>query len=140
MRIVYLSGSGQLGGAERCLLDVMQSVHRLEPAWELTLLSSRPGPLVDRARALGIAVEVVAMPESVARLGDSAAQDRPGHLLGLGVRAAAALGGFATYRRRLRDALKRRAPDIVHTNGFKMHIMGAWSRRLPAPRSPASNI
>ncbi len=106
----------------------MESVHRLEPTWELTLLSSRAGPLIDRARALGIAVEVVAMPESVARLGDSAAQDRAGHLLGLGARAVAALRGIATYRRRLRNALKRRAPDIVHTNGFKMHIMGAWSR------------
>ncbi len=128
MRIVYLSGSGQLGGAERCLLDVLQSVRRLEPTWDLTLLSSRPGPFVEAARALGIAVEVVAMPESVARLGDSVATDRVGRLLGLGVRALAALGGIVKYRRQLREALKRRAPDIVHTNGFKMHIMGVWSR------------
>ena len=68
------------------------------------------------------------MPESVARLGDSAAQDRAGRLLGVGVRALGALGGVVRYRRRLRQVLKRGAPDIVHTNGFKMHIMGAWSR------------
>lgn len=68
------------------------------------------------------------MPESVARLGDSAAQDRSGRLLGLGARALGALRGVVEYRRRLRDTLKRRAPDIVHTNGFKMHVMGAWSR------------
>ncbi len=128
VRIVYLSGSGQLGGAERCLLDVMQSVRELEPTWELALVSSRPGPFVDRARALGVAVEVVAMPDVLARLGDSAALDRASRLFGLGVRALAALRGVVTYRRQLRHVLKRRAPDIVHTNGFKMHIMGAWSR------------
>ncbi|MGH7669948.1 MAG: glycosyltransferase family 4 protein [Gemmatimonadaceae bacterium] len=128
MRIVYLSGSGQLGGAERCLLDVMQAVRCLEPSWDVTLVSSRPGPIVEHARALGIAVEVVAMPESVARLGDSVAQDRGRGLLGLGVRTLAAVGGIMEYRRQLRRVLKRHAPDIVHTNGFKMHIMGAWSR------------
>ena len=128
MRIVYLSGSGQLGGAERCLLDVMQSVHSHEPMWSLALHSSRAGPFVDRTRALGVAADIVAMPESVARLGDSAALGRTGRLLGLGMRSLAAAGGMVSYRRALRDALKRQAPDIVHTNGFKMHVMGAWSR------------
>jgi glycosyltransferase involved in cell wall biosynthesis len=128
VRIVYLSGSGQLGGAERCLLDVMQSVRCHEPAWDLALVSSRPGPFVDRARGLGVATEVVAMPDSVARLGDSTAQGRTGRLLGLGVRGLAAASGFVAYRAALREALKRHAPDIVHTNGFKMHVMGAWTR------------
>lgn len=106
----------------------MQSVHSQEPAWSLALRSSRPGPFVDRTRALGVAADIVEMPESVARLGDSAALGRSGRLLGVGVRSLAAVGGVLTYRRALREALKREAPDIVHTNGFKMHVMGAWSR------------
>ena len=105
----------------------MQSVRSDEPTWELMLLVSRSGPLVGRARAMGIATDVVAMPEGVAILGDATVQGRRG-LIGVVVRTLGALGQVVTYRRQLRRALKRQAPDIVHTNGYKMHIMGAWSR------------
>jgi glycosyltransferase involved in cell wall biosynthesis len=128
VHVVYLSGSGQLGGAERCLLDVLQSVQRRAPRWRLTVVSSRPGPLLERAQALGVGTEVIPMPESVAGLGDSATRGRSGRLLGLVLRSLGALGGVAAYRRTLADALKRQAPDIVHTNGFKMHVLGAWTR------------
>ncbi|MDE3126732.1 MAG: glycosyltransferase [Gemmatimonadota bacterium] len=128
MRIVYLSGSGQLGGAERCLLDVMQSVHQHEPSWELTLIASRDGPLLDATRGLGIDAAVEPIPGRLAGLGDSTAGGHAGRLAGLAVRAAGALPGAWAYRSRLRRALAMRAPDIVHTNGYKMHIMGTWSR------------
>ncbi|MHB1861826.1 MAG: glycosyltransferase family 4 protein [Gemmatimonadaceae bacterium] len=133
MRIVYLSGTAQLGGAERCLLDVMQSVHADEPAWTLMLIAPRDGPLVERARALGFVAEVVRIPDSVARLGDSATGGHPFRLLAVAVRAVGAAGGVGRYRRRLRRELERLRPDVVHTNGYKMHVMGAWSR----PRSAA---
>ncbi len=132
MRIVYLNPSGQLGGAERCLLDVMEGVRRQEPGWTLTLIASRSGPLLAAAEALGVGTRVLPMPEEVATLGDSAAQGRRARLIGVGVRGVGALGGLVSYGRRLSRELKQLAPDIVHTNGYKMHIMGAWSRPASA--------
>ncbi len=133
VRIVYLSGSGQLGGAERCLLDVMQSVHQREPSWGLTLIASRDGPLLDAARGLGIGASVVAIPDRLAGLGDSTARGHAARLIGVLFRGARALPAVVGYRRRLRRTLAERQPEIVHTNGYKMHIMGTWSR----PRSSA---
>ncbi|MDE3052266.1 MAG: glycosyl transferase family 1, partial [Gemmatimonadota bacterium] len=90
MRIVYLSGSGQLGGAERCLLDVMQSVHQREPSWELALIASRDGPLLGAARALGVDASVEAFPGRLAGLGDSAAGGHAARAVGVALRAAGA--------------------------------------------------
>jgi glycosyltransferase involved in cell wall biosynthesis len=38
--------------------------------------------------------------------------------------------GSVLYLARLRRLLRTLAPDVVHTNGFKMHLLGAWA----APR------
>lgn len=132
VRVVYLSASGQLGGAERCLLDVLQSVRLAEPAWNLSVVAPRPGMLVERVRALGFTAEVIPMPEGLAALGDSGVQGGAQRMVGVGIRTVATLGGVAAYRRRMRTTLRRLGPDIVHTNGYKMHIMGAWSRPASA--------
>ncbi|MDE3174430.1 MAG: glycosyltransferase family 4 protein, partial [Gemmatimonadota bacterium] len=47
---------------------------------------------------------------------------------GVAFRTAGALPAAAAYRSQLRRALAARTPDVVHTNGYKMHIMGTWSR------------
>lgn len=128
VRIVYLSGSGQLGGAERCLLDLMESVHQREPSWELALIASRDGPLLDAARMRDVDAAVEPFPDRVAGLGDSTASGHSARVAGVALRTAGALPAVAGYRRRLRRVLAARAPDVVHTNGYKMHIMGTWSR------------
>ena len=133
VRIVYLSASGQLGGAERCLLDVLQSLRRTVPEWSLTLVSARPGPLVERAEALGVAVEVLAMPQRVAGLGDSAGEESRRHAVGVVIRGARSATALVSYGRQLGEVLQRLRPDIVHTNGYKMHMLGAWNR----PRAAA---
>jgi len=74
VHITYLSGSAQLGGAERCLLDVMVTVHAEQPQWSLSLITTGDGPLVQRARSLGLRVEVVAIPPALAALGDFGAR------------------------------------------------------------------
>jgi glycosyltransferase involved in cell wall biosynthesis len=43
---------------------------------------------------------------------------------------ARAAPGSAVYLARLRRLLAGMSPDVVHTNGFKMHLLGAWA----APR------
>ena len=128
MRIVYLSGSARLGGAERCLLDVMETVRAERPAWSLSLVATSSGPLVEDARARGFSVDVVPFPPDLALLGDSRARGNQRRLLAVGVRAVGAVGSIARYRNALRRSLATSAPDVVHSNGYKTHILGAWTR------------
>jgi len=125
MRIVYLNPSARLGGAETSLRELLASVRAAEPAWELWLVLGEDGPLAGIARDLGVKVLVKPFPAALARLGDSG---RWAALVGLG-KAAVATGRYA---RSLARWLGEIEPDIVHTNGFKMHLLGAWTRPHPS--------
>jgi glycosyltransferase involved in cell wall biosynthesis len=97
------------------------------------LIAAADGDLVREARALGAEASVVAFPRSLAMLGDAGTGDWAGKRRGLaelGGRLALAAPAVAIYRRRLRLAIRAMAPDLVHSNGFKMHVLGAWA----APR------
>lgn len=134
LKVLYISTGGTVGGAERVLLDLMSSVRRRTPEWALTLLAPAEGQLLTDATALGVATRVEAFPRSVARLGDSPV-GRAGGRLGWALRLAAGLLAAAPaalgYVLRLRRLLREESPDVVHTNGLKMHLLGA----LAAPRS-----
>ena len=54
VRIVFLNPSGELGGAETALLEMLAALREARPAWTFGLVASAPGPLVERAVALGI--------------------------------------------------------------------------------------
>src|ERR1700733_399348 len=73
-RIVYLNPCGQLGGAEVSLLDLLASIRVAEPVWDLHLVIGEDGPLVEKARSLGVQVLVTPFPPALARLGDSGSQ------------------------------------------------------------------
>lgn len=124
MQIVYLNPCGKLGGAETSLREVLASVRAAEPDWKLWLVLGEDGPLAPIARDLGVNVIVQPFPAELARLGDA------GRGVGLWP-LSKALGGTVRYARGLAALLRRIRPDIVHTNGFKMHLLGAWTR--PAP-------
>ena len=136
MKILYLNPTGLLGGAERSLLDVLASVKTAEPDWTLALVAGGDGPLVERARALGVATTVVALPDSIERIGDAGAGGPAGsQLKRLAMLRAMAGAACAVprYTRRLGRQIDEIAPDLVHTNGFKMHILGAWATRRKRP-------
>src|SRR5579863_9516822 len=121
MRIVYLNPSGRLGGAETSLRELLASVRAAEPSWELWLVLGEDGPLAAIARELGVQVQVTPFPGALARLGDNG---RLSALTGL-------LGASAATRRYTRELsrwLRRIEPHVIHTNGFKMHLLGAWAR------------
>lgn len=126
MRISFLSASGQLGGAETSLLDMLASLRAARPSWPLQLVSGADGPLVERASALGVAVAVTPFPAEIARLGEtgSLAAGGPAKFAAQVGRAA---GPIARYVGAIRDAITPFSPDIVHTNGFKMHLLGAYA-------------
>jgi hypothetical protein len=62
MRIVYLSASGTLGGAERVLLDLLATLRQSEPEWDLRLFAPAAGPLTEHASSLGVTVVVLPFP------------------------------------------------------------------------------
>jgi glycosyltransferase involved in cell wall biosynthesis len=128
MRVVYLNPCGQMGGAEMSLLDLLVSVRSAEPTWKFSMVLGEDGPLVQQAEAAGVTVIVAPFPRELARLGDSG---------GAGLQALwsclKAVAGTLGYASHLRRALAELEPDIVHTNGFKMHVLGAWSHPRNTP-------
>lgn len=121
MRIVYLNPSGRLGGAETSLRELLASVRGAEPKWDLWLLLGEDGPLASIARDLGVNVVVRPYPPALARLGDA------GRRTAL-VNMVLAAGSTAIYARALARWLRDLKPDLIHTNGLKMHLLGAWAR------------
>lgn len=128
MRILYLNPCGQMGGAETSLLELLRSVRAAEPGWELCLLLGEDGPLAAKARDLGVPVSVVPFPQALARTGDVAARTIAAYA-SLLLAAASAV----PYASRLRAAIRRLTPDVVHTNGLKMHLLGAWTSPKSTP-------
>lgn len=136
MKIVYLNPSGQPGGAEAVLLDVLAGMREVQPDWPLHLILAEPGPVVDRAAALGVQADLVPFPPAIARLGDAGAGGPAGLQVGklaLFFKFATAIPHVLAYCKQLRRAMAQAQPDIVHSNGFKMHMLGLWSRPRNVP-------
>lgn len=128
MRIAFLTVSSEMGGSERSLVELLHGLRRLHPGWVLDVVLPREGPLARSVRAAGAAVVILPMPAALARLGESAR--------GLASRAAGLLGaaGATTgYARRLRALLRELGADVIHSNGFKLHVLGARVRPSGTP-------
>ena len=135
MRILYLNVSAGLGGAERSLLDIITIMHRQHPDWSLHVITAEDGPLKKRISELGVSVEVLALPEQLAKLGDSAinfSSSRAG-VFGVLIDVLRRLSAIRAYARKLRQEIERIAPDVIHSNGTKMHLL----LRLTGARQPA---
>jgi len=131
MRILYLNPVGRLGGAEALLLDLLASMREARPDWSLDVVLPEDGIVAMRAAAMGIGVHVIAMPQCVARLGDSGRQaSQP---WSLAWRILCAFPAGLLYRLRLSRKISRLKPDAIHSNGFKMHLLGVWSRPDATP-------
>jgi hypothetical protein len=128
VRIVFLSPTGELGGAETALLEVLASLREARPAWALHLVAASDGLLTGRAEQCGVPTSVLRFPAALARLGEwgrrSGPLDRAALVAGL-CRAAIPA---AAYVVRLRSLLRELRPDVLHTNGLKMHLLGVWAR------------
>jgi glycosyltransferase involved in cell wall biosynthesis len=107
------------------LREVLASIRAAEPEWELWLVLGEDGPLAGIARDLGVEVVVRPFPPALARLGDAGRQAVWGLLRGAGAATAYAAG--------LGRLLRRIKPDLIHSNGFKMHLLGAWTRPPQTP-------
>ena len=136
MKILYLNPSGELGGAERSLLFLMGSLRAAKPDWQMQLVAGSDGPLIRRSEEIGVQASAINFPSSLSRLGDAGAGGPAGrqqsHLRLVGNVGRAGVPSLA-YVHRLRRTLARFAPDLIHSNGFKMHVLAAWARPAGCP-------
>jgi glycosyltransferase involved in cell wall biosynthesis len=126
MRLLYLNPLASMGGAERVLLDLLGMVRRTRPTWPIGLVVGHDGPLADDARRLGVKTIIAPFPKEFARLGDAglsgAAWPR---FVG---RAVSGSVSILKYVRDIRREVAAFAPDIMHSNGYKMHLVAACAR------------
>jgi glycosyltransferase involved in cell wall biosynthesis len=123
MRVAFLSVSSEMGGSEVSLLELVRGLRRHEPTWPLDLVVPREGPLSAAAEDAGASVHVLPLPARLRRVGESTTGTRS--TVGRGVSLLLAAGSLGPYGRALADLLSRVGPDVVHTNGFKLHVLGA---------------
>ncbi|HVC45014.1 MAG TPA: glycosyltransferase [Candidatus Binataceae bacterium] len=136
MKILYLNAAGNLGGAERALLDLIASLRTARPDWTCELIAGAEGGLVAEARAVGAAASAIALPRAAAVIGDAAAGGPAGSVIAawrIAAGLALAAPALARYTRDLAGAIARSSPDLIHANGFKMQVLGA---RAAAGRTP----
>jgi len=133
LRLVFLNAIGEIGGAERSLLDILASLRAAQPSWPLHLVAGANGPLVEQASALGVTSCVLPFGDSLAALGEFGSSSSQARRLALAARVVRSSLSAAAYVRRLRTELRQFVPDVVHTNNLKMHLLGAWA----APPSAA---
>src|SRR5512147_1785160 len=105
MRIVHLVSSGQLGGTEASVIEMIRSVLAARPAWQVSVTTPENGAFARRLEAQRIAVDVLEFPRRFAAIGEAGASSgrTPRLLAGL----AAALPGILAYRGALARALDR---------------------------------
>ena len=127
MRLLFLNPIGNIGGAERVLLTAIAGVKHELPDASIRLLMLADGPLLAAARELGAEVEIVPLPTGLGELGDSQLR---GSRAALALRSVARLPGLASFVRRLKTAIARFGPDLVHSNGIKTHLLGRFA--IPA--------
>ncbi len=128
MRVLYVNHTGELGGGEQSLVDLLAALpHDIEP-----VVACPEGPLADAVRALGVAVFTVAPSELSFRM------DLPSLTRGLssGLRAAYVLRRIA---RRVR-------PALVHANSVRAGLLAPARAPLVVhvrdclPRSLSANL
>ena len=131
MRISWLSVSDQLGGSERVLLTMLRGVRAARPDWTCQVVLPGSGPLRECVEGAGASCVVVPMPAALARVGESAAAREGWNTaatIALGLRLGAGAVALPAYEALLARTLTAFAPDIIHTNGLKAHVLGVRSR------------
>ena len=135
VRVAFLNPTGILGGAERCLLDLVASLRDADSGIACHLIATDEGPLLEEASLLGATVEHLPLPEALAELGDSAlAGERNGAaLFDFSRRAVGKATAAPSYGRRLRRSLDHFGPTVVHSNGAKFHLLSGLPGSTSAP-------
>ena len=117
MRILFLDQFAELGGAQRCLLELMPAVR--QAGWEPHVALPGEGPLTRRLRELHVPVHP--LPLGPYSLGRKSLRDVARFLPDLG-RVAAGIRSLAA----------RLGPDVLYVNGPRLMPAVAWAAlKLP---------
>ena len=73
MHVCFLNPVGTVGGAERVLLAWVAAARRMVPSARLSAVLFGDGPLRARLTASGVEVHLLALPDTLAATGDTAA-------------------------------------------------------------------
>jgi glycosyltransferase involved in cell wall biosynthesis len=125
VKVLFVNPVGELGGAERVLLDLIGSLKEFAPSLEASVLSFAPGPLLEEAALLGAKTSVLPLPQSATELGDAAGIDA--------VRSIVALSQVFAWAPGLARRLAAEGADVIHTNGLKAHALVALTRPKGVP-------
>ena len=117
MRVLFLSTSGHLGGAERVLVDMVRAT--VANGGVAGVLTVEDGPLNAAVAAAGGESVPLPLPGRFGRAGESRAP------LATMAALAASAPPLLAYSRRLTTAIQSWRPDVVHSNGIKMHVLSA---------------
>jgi glycosyltransferase involved in cell wall biosynthesis len=123
MRVALLSASADIGGSETSLLALLRGLVAV-PGIDPIVVLPRHGPLEERARAAGACTRVLPMPAALIAFGEWSMRNP----FAAGRRAATltrALAATRTYGRAVAALLGELKPDVIHSNGFKMHVLAA---------------
>ena len=136
MKITFLSAVAAIGGAETSLLGLLTGLRRIVPEIRLQVIAGEDGPLLESVRALGAETAVLDFGH-LSKLGDSQFGPLNGFSTARKIRAISAfpgaLPGIVRYARKLHRALTDSKPDIVHSNGMKMHLISALGTPTGVP-------
>jgi glycosyltransferase involved in cell wall biosynthesis len=119
VRITHLCSSGGIGGTEHSVLAMIRSVQAAEPSWAISAIAPEQASFLEGVSRLGSAAVALPFPAPLARFGEARAVNGSGR-----IRAAI---GAAVYAARLRRALRRQNPQIVHAHGVKMQVLSGWA-------------
>lgn len=122
-KILFLAPTGQLGGAERCLVDALWSFQKDYPEFQKTLIIGSDGHLAELARNENTQVIVLPFPLRFASIGDSGLPHYQLFLFKLLWKMLLAGPAMLVYLFRLRRAIASQKPDVVHVLGLKMQIL-----------------
>jgi len=115
---------------------MVASLRKHYPGCQTTVIVGDHGALLSKLKGLGADTMLIPFPRTLALIGDAGAGGPAGATVSRGrVLWRLVRGGplIATYLRQLSDAIKAAGPNVIHSNGFKMHLLGTWAapRRIP---------
>lgn len=116
----------------------MLALREARPAWSLHIVAAEDGPMVAKARAIGVCAELLSFPPALRAFGENRQQAPTGTgstgFFGIGSKTRRLTGwcragiGVLRYWWKLRARLRQVNPDIVHSNGMKMHLLSALAK------------
>lgn len=119
LRIAFLNASGDIGGAERALLLLLEQLDRRRYAPSVTCFGK--GRLVEALSDRGLSTAVIPMGAA-----EKLSRTKGGRLSDTAAGAASMFQAMA----RLVAQLRRQAPDLIHTNNIKTHLIGGLAGRV----------